>query len=51
MTLEEMKIKTYSLIEEYNEDSDDLTEDNDLAIKMNSVINQIQNEICRYKKR
>lgn len=50
MTLEEMKIKTYSLIEEYNEDSDDLTEDNDLAIKMNSVINQIQNEICRYKK-
>ena len=50
MTLEEMKIKTYSLIEEYNEDSDDLTEDNDLATKMNSVINQIQNEICRYKK-
>ena len=50
MTLEEMKIKTYSLIEEYNEDEDNLTEDNDLATKMNSVINQIQNEICRYKK-
>ena len=27
MTLEEMKIKVYSLIEEYNEDADDLTED------------------------
>lgn len=50
MTLEEMKIKVYSLIEEYSEDADELTEDSDLSTKMNSVINQIQNEISRFKK-
>lgn len=50
MTLTEMKEKVYSLIEEYSEDNDSLTEDEDLAQKMNSVINQIQNELCRYKK-
>ena len=31
MTLEEMKQKIYSMIEEYNEDADELTEDEDLA--------------------
>lgn len=50
MTLEDMKTKVYSLIEEYSEDADDLTEDEDLAVKMNSVINQIQNELSRLKK-
>lgn len=50
MTLEEMKAKVYSLIEEYSEDADDLTEDEDLALKMNHVINQIQNELARMKK-
>lgn len=50
MTLAEMKEKVYSLIEEYSEENDDLTEDEDLAQKMNSVINQIQNELARYKK-
>lgn len=50
MTLEEMKIKVYSLIEEYSEDADELTEDEDLALKMNSVINQVQNELARFKK-
>lgn len=50
MTLEDLKIKIYSMIEEYSEDADDLTQDEDLALKMNSVINQIQNEICRLKK-
>lgn len=50
MTLEEMKQKTYSLIEEYSEDADELTEDEDLSAKMNSVINQIQNELARIKK-
>ena len=50
MTLEEMKIKVYSLIEEYSEDAAELTEDEDLAAKMNSVINQIQNELTRFKK-
>ena len=50
MTLEEMKIKVYSLIEEYSEEAAELTEDEDLAAKMNSVINQIQNELTRFKK-
>ena len=50
MTLEEMKIKVYSMIEEYNETEENLTEDEDLALKMNSVINQIQNELARFKK-
>ena len=50
MTLEEMKQKVYSMIEEYNEEEENLTEDEDLAMKMNSVINQIQNELCRFKK-
>lgn len=50
MTLEEMKAKVYSLIEEYNEDEENLTEDEDLALKMNHVINQIQNELARFKK-
>ena len=50
MTLEEMKQKVYALIEEYNEDANDLTEDEDLAAKINFVINQIQNELARIKK-
>lgn len=50
MTLEEMKHKVYSLIEEYSEDNEDLTEDEDLAGKINFVINQIQNELSRFKK-
>ena len=50
MTLEEMKIKVYSLIEEYSEDAEELTDDEDLSLKMNSVINQIQNELARMKK-
>ena len=50
MTLEEFKVKVYTLIEEYNEDSDDLTDDEDLAAKFNSVTNQVMNEICRFKK-
>jgi hypothetical protein len=50
MTLEEMKIKVYSMIEEYNEDADDLTDDEDLAAKFNSVCNIIMNELARIKK-
>lgn len=50
MTLEEMKYKVYAMIEEYNEDSDSFTDDEDYATKMNSVINQIQNELSRLKK-
>lgn len=50
MTLEEMKLKVYSVIEEYSEDADDLTEDEDLVAKMNSCINMIMNEMSRLKK-
>ena len=50
MTLEEMKYKVYAMIEEYNEDEDDLTDDSDYATKINSIINQIQNELSRLKK-
>lgn len=50
MTLEEMKIKVYSVIEEYSESADNLTEDEDLAAKMNSCINMIMNEMSRFKK-
>lgn len=50
MTLEDMKIKIYSMIEEYSEEAENLTEDEDLAQKMHTIINQVQNEICRHKK-
>ena len=50
MTLEEMKKKVYTLIEEYAEDEDNLTEDEDYASKINDVINQVQNEVARIKK-
>lgn len=50
MTLEEMKVKVYSIIEEYSEDEDTLTEDEDLSAKMHSCINAIMNELSRFKK-
>lgn len=50
MTLEAMKRKVFSLIEEYVEDADELTEDEDFALKINDVINQIQTELTRFKK-
>ncbi len=50
MTLEELKQKVYALIEEYNEDAEDLTEDEDLALKMNHVINAVMHEVARMKK-
>ena len=50
MTLEQMKIKIYSMIEEYDDTEEDLTADQDLALKMNHIINQIQNELARFKK-
>lgn len=50
MTLEEMKQKVYALIEEYSEDAEDLTEDEDLMAKMNSVINSVMFEVARMKK-
>ena len=50
MTLLEMKKKVLRLIEEINDKSKLLTDDPDIANKINDVINQIQNEIARIKK-
>ena len=50
MTLKEMKTKVLSLIEELNPLSDLLTDDPDIAAKINEVINQILYELARFKK-
>ena len=50
MTLFEMKKKVLALIEELNPDSEYLTDDPDIATKINEVINQIMYELVRYKK-
>lgn len=50
MTLLEMKKKVLSLIEELNPASQYLTDDDDIANKLNHVINQVQNELARIKK-
>lgn len=50
MTLKEQKTKILSLIEELNPDSELLTDDPDISSKINSVINQVQNELSRLKK-
>lgn len=50
MTLEEMKKKYLSLIEELNPQSDQLTDDPDIAAKQNGVVNQVMYEVARMKK-
>lgn len=50
MTLNEMKKKTLGLIEEVNPNSEVLTDDPDIATKLNDVINQIMFELARIKK-
>lgn len=50
MTLLEMKKKALGLIEELNPNHALLTEDPDIATKLNDVINQILYEIARLKK-
>lgn len=50
MTLLEMKKKVLALIEELNPDSEYLTDDPDIATKLNEVINQIMFELARFKK-
>lgn len=50
MTLLEMKKKVLGLIEEVNPDSELLTDDPDIAAKINDVINQILYELARQKK-
>ena len=50
MTLLEMKKKVLGLIEELNPNSELLTDDPDIATKINDVINQVVFEIARLKK-
>lgn len=50
MTLKEMKKQILKLIEEINPESTLLTDDPDIATKINVVINLIQNELSRIKK-
>ena len=50
MTLGEMKTKVYTMIEEYDSENPTLTGDEDLANKFNTICNQIQNELTRFKK-
>lgn len=50
MTLLEIKKKTLALIEELNPDSAMLTDDPDIAAKLNEVINQVMFELARMKK-
>lgn len=50
MTLSEMKKKVLALIEELNPNSDVLTDDPDIATKMEYVITQIMFELARFKK-
>lgn len=50
MTLLEMKQKVLGLIEELNPNHELLTEDPDIATKINDVINQIMFELVRHKK-
>lgn len=50
MTLLEMKKKVLGLIEEINPNSELLTDDPDIATKLNDVINQIMFELARIKK-
>ena len=50
MTLAEFKKKYLSLIEEVNPNSEQLTDDPDIAAKQNEVINQVMFEMARFKK-
>lgn len=50
MTLKEMKIKTFSLIEEYYPQLNGMAEDEDVLNKINSSINQIQMDLMKYRK-
>jgi hypothetical protein len=50
MTLLDMKRKVLRLVEELNPNSEALTDDPDIAAKINDVINQIMYELARHKK-
>ena len=50
MTLDEMRKKYLSLIEELSPNSEQLTDDPDIRAKQNAVVNQIMFELARMKK-
>lgn len=50
MTLLEFKKKYLALIEELNPNSEQLTDDPDIAAKQNAVVNQVMFEVARHKK-
>ena len=50
MTLKDMKIKVFSLIEEYYPELSGLAEDEDVLNKINGVINSIQLDLMKYRK-
>lgn len=50
MTLLEMKKKVLGMIEEINPNNPNLTDDPDIAAKINEVINQVMFELARMKK-
>lgn len=50
MTLKEMKKKVLTMIEELNPDSEYLTDDPDIQLKFNDIVNQIMFEVIRIKK-
>lgn len=50
MTLKDMKIKTFSLIEEYYPEHAGLAEDEDVLNKINGVVNQIQMDLMKLRK-
>ena len=50
MTAKEMKIKAFSLIEEYYPDKKLLADDQDVIYKANGVINSVMLDLIKYKK-
>lgn len=50
MKLKEMKVNTFSLIEEYYPELKNLAEDTDVINKINGVINNVSMELMRIKK-
>lgn len=50
MTAKEMKIKTFSLIEEYYPERTELADDQDVIYKINGVINSIMLDLMKYRK-
>lgn len=50
MTLKEMKVKVFSLIEEYYPEASHLAEDEDVLNKINGVVNSIQLDLMKYRK-